>query len=279
MDTGHKFVRKVNPLMRFKNLVPSVLIACLAATTASMAVADIYSWTDADGVRHYSNKPPHDDVPAARRSGEIAYDAEADEKVQAAERRYFDQRAMENTIRRLEKTERALNESLERAREAKSRDDQGEEPLYSDDDGYDYDDPYYWGTYYGGDYGGYVDDYDRGRRFDRDRRQGRRDRGGRNGRDKGWQRGRKGDDSKEARIRRHRRIGRQRLSKRERGVRSGLTRVVRAVPSPYYMGYRPVYAGGSDSSYESRRGRQGHRAYRRGGGGGFRGGGRGRVGF
>ena len=52
MDTGHEPGRKLKPRMGFRNVVPSVLIACLAATAPSMAEADIYSWTDADGVRH-----------------------------------------------------------------------------------------------------------------------------------------------------------------------------------------------------------------------------------
>ncbi len=52
MDTGHEPARKVKPLMGFRNMAQLVLIACLAATAPSMAEADIYSWTDADGVRH-----------------------------------------------------------------------------------------------------------------------------------------------------------------------------------------------------------------------------------
>ncbi len=253
-----------------------ILLSGLVSAPASRA--DIYSWTDADGVRHFSNKAPRGNVVAARRSPEIAYDAVADRQNQEAERHFFEQRAVQNTLRRLEQTERALRESLDRAREVESRADE-RSTAYSDDYDYDYDDSYDWGTYYGGDYGGYYDGYDRGRRGDRDRRKGHRHRRGKNDRVKEWRGGRHGEDSKDARIRRHKRIGRQRLSKRERGVRSGLTRVVRAVPSPYYMGYRPVYSGGSGSSYKSHRGGgHGRRALRRGGGG-FRGGGRARVGF
>ncbi len=255
------------------------LILLSGLISAPAARADIYSWTDGDGVRHFSNKAPRGNVVAARRSQEIAYDAVADEQNQEAERRYFEERAVQNTLRRLEQTERALRESLDRAREAESRADE-RTSSYSDDYNYDYDydDAYDWGTSYGNDYGGYSDGYDRGRRGERDRRDRHRHRRGKNERVKEWKGGRHGEDSKDARIRRHKRIGRQRLSKRERGVRSGLTRVIRAVPSPYYMGYRPVYSGGSDSSYESRRGGHGRRAFRRGGGG-FRGGGRARVGF
>jgi hypothetical protein len=70
---------------------------------------------------------------------------------------------------------------------------------------------------------------------------------------------------------------RRRPSKRERGVSSGLTRVVRAIPSPYYMGYRPVYS--RDSAYHSRRESQGSRTSGRGAGGSRRSGGRARAPF
>ncbi len=242
------------------------------------ARGDIYSWIDANGVKHFSNKPPRGNVTAARRSQEIAYDEAGDQRNREEERRFFEERAMRNTLRRLEQTERALNKSLDRAREAESRADEWRASYRDDYDYYD-DDPNYWGTYYGGDYGGYYDRADRNRRLERDRRHGRRHRRPSNDREGRWKGRRHGDDSKEARIRRHNRIGRQRLSKRERGVRSGLTRVVRAIPSPYYMGYRPVYSGSSGSSYKSRRGGHGRRAYHRGGRGGFRGGGRARIGF
>ena len=252
------------------------------------AWADIYSWTDANGIKHYANKPPQGRTVRTRRSPEIPYDAIADQKNQEAENRYFTQRAMDTTLRRLEETERALEESLERAREAEAR---AEEWIPSEgyDDGYsNWDDGYCsWGGYdCGGDSGYHDGRYDRGRRREFNRRDGRRSRhprkDARGYRSKGKHF--RDDNSKEARLRKHKRVSRPRLSKRERGVRSGLTRVVRAVPSPYYMGYRPVYSG--SSTYESSRGSGGgRRAYRRGGGrrgaggGGLRAGGRGRLSF
>ncbi len=253
------------------------LILWLGMISPPTAPADIYSWTDANGVRHFSNKPPQGRVVDARQSEEIPYDEAGDRRNQEADDRYFDQRAVQNTLRRLEQTERALKESLDRAREAESRANEWSSP-YEDDHNYDDGEPDYWITYSGGNYGGYYDGDDRGRGGERDRRSRHRQRRGKDDRGKGWRDGRPGGDSEDTHIRRHKRTGRQRLSKRERGVRSGLTRAVRAVPSPYYMGYRPVYSGGSGSAYESRRGGQGRRAYLRGGGG-MRGGGRARVGF
>lgn len=257
-----------------KSIICALLLAGGVFIPAPSAWGDIYFWTDADGVRHFSNTPPRGEVTATRHSQEIPYDAVGDERNQEDERRYFEQRALQNTHRRLERTERALKENLDRAREAEFRADE-----WSASYGDDYDDDHsYWGTYFGSDYGGQYDVFDRGRRLERDRRHSRRHRRPPNDRDGKWKGRLHGDDSKEACIRRHKRIGRERLSKRERGVRSGLNRMVRAFPSPYDMGYRPVYPRSSASSYESRRGGHGRRAYGRGGGG-FRGGVRARIGF
>ena len=224
------------------------------------ARADIYAWTDADGVRHFSNKPPRDRVVGARQSEEIPYDAAGDRRNQEADERYFDQQALDNTARRLEQTERALERSLERAREAEARADNATSRY---DDDYDTE-PGYRVTYFGGSYGGAYYKYKRGRRGDRDHRHGRRHH--RMQDEKGYRpkKAHYNEDSKDARLRRHRHIGQHRRSKRERGVRSGLTRMVRAVPSPYYMGYRPVYS--HEGAYELRRGGNGHRFHRRGGG-------------
>ncbi|MDJ0723157.1 MAG: DUF4124 domain-containing protein [Desulfobacterales bacterium] len=265
-------------ILNTKFIIGTLIVVGFGTIAAPTARSDIYSWTDADGVRHFSNKPPRGDVTAARRSQEIAYDAAGDRKNQEEERRFFEERAMQNTLRRLEQTERALKERLDRAREAESRADDWQTSYR---DGYLYygGAPKYWGTFYGSKYGGFYDRADRKRWLERERRYGRRHKRPSNDRDGRWKHRRHGDDSKDARIRRHNRIGHQRLSKRERGVRSGLTRAVRAIPSPYYMGYRPVYSGISGSSYKPRRGGHGHRAYHRGGGGGFRGGGRVRIGF
>ncbi len=263
----------IKPLPVRATLVGAIFFMWLGIAAPPVVQADIYSWTDADGVRHFSNKPPPENVVAARHSEEIPYDALTDQKNQEADKRYFDQRATEGTLRRLAQTERALAESLERAREAERRAD---DRMQAYDDGYYDDAPYYWGTYYGGDYGGYYGNYDRSRERYRDRRKGRHHRRSKDHHGYRSKGGRHNDDAKDRRLRRHKRISRHRLSKRERGVSSGLTRVVRAIPSPYYMGYRPVYS--RDYSYRSGRGGHGRRAHRRGGGG-FRSGGRARISF
>ncbi len=260
--------------MKSQILTPKLVCALFFIWTGIVALpaarADIYAWTDADGVRHFSNKPPQDRVDGTRQSKEIPYDAAGDRRNREADERYFDQQALDNTVRRLEQTERALERSLERAREAEARADNAT-PRYDDD--YDAE-PEYRGTYYGSGYGGDYHRFERGRRGDRDHRHGRRHRRTQDKKGYRQKEAHYNEDSKDARLRRHRHISQHRRSKRERGVRSGLTRVVRAVPSPYYMGYRPVYS--RDGAYELRRGGNGHRAHRRGGGP-HRSGGRGRI--
>jgi hypothetical protein len=52
--------------------------------------AEIYSWTDADGVKRFTNIPPPASV-AAKRQSEIPYDAKADAQRREAERAYWQQ--------------------------------------------------------------------------------------------------------------------------------------------------------------------------------------------
>lgn len=255
-----------------------VLLTYLLILLPEPGRAAMYSWIDADGIKHFTNRAPPENVTSVRQIEEIPYAETADRKRQEREARYFDQQAMESTIRRLRQTERALSDSLERARAAENRVHDQVQPYDYDDYGYDNDDGYYWGNSYGGD--GYAD-YDRRDRSNRDRRKGHHRKGSENHDGYRSEDGRHGDwrSSKSSRARRHERISQRRRSKRERGVVSGLTRVVRAIPSPYYMGYRPVYPP-RDASYSSSRGGHGRRgAQRRGGGGSRRAGGRARASF
>jgi hypothetical protein len=264
------------PLMH--PLVCSLILLWLGIIIPPIGHTDIYSWVDADGVKHFTNKPPPGAVTITRHSREIPYDAPADLKSQVADEHYFDQRALESALRRLAQTERALAESLARAQAAERRAD-NLMPAY---EAYEYDYPYTWGTSYVGDV--YDDDYDRRARKTRDRRRGhhrgraRNRHGGRpEARPQPSENGRHIATPLPERRTRANRNRRHRLSKRERGVTLGLTRVVRAVPSPYYMGYRPVYT--RDASYRSGRGAQGRRTSRHGARGSRGSGARARVSF
>lgn len=57
---------------------PFVLAALMLAWAPSSWAAQVYQWTDADGVKHYSNQPPPDSVGAAVVAKEIASDPEAE---------------------------------------------------------------------------------------------------------------------------------------------------------------------------------------------------------
>ena len=101
--------------------IPTAAIILLAALSgAGFACADIYVWTDADGIKHITNYAPPEQAEILVRAPEIPYDAEADRQRREAERR--EQLARE----RLELAEReAQLELLER--EAKARIDAAEQ--------------------------------------------------------------------------------------------------------------------------------------------------------
>jgi hypothetical protein len=53
------------------------------------ANAGIYSWTDGNGVRHFSNTPPGETRSEVSESGEIAYDAQKDRERMIKEKEYY----------------------------------------------------------------------------------------------------------------------------------------------------------------------------------------------
>ena len=63
-------------MKRFKLMMLAAL--WLAAFAALEADADIYSWTDENGVRYFTNYAPPKQAKIIMRTPEIAYDAEAD---------------------------------------------------------------------------------------------------------------------------------------------------------------------------------------------------------
>ena len=107
-----------------------LLFGLLAA--ALPARADIYSWTDEDGVRHFSDRPPQNSHNVAV-APEIPLDPEADEKSRAAlqemlqqveeERQVSEKRELEKRLERTEKkleaAERKAEQALDQAKEAR----------------------------------------------------------------------------------------------------------------------------------------------------------------
>ena len=68
------------------NRIFPVIILLVWVAAAAPAGADVYSWIDADGVRHFSNTPPPDTTAGVTSMEERPYDAAADQARSAADR-------------------------------------------------------------------------------------------------------------------------------------------------------------------------------------------------
>lgn len=88
--------------------------------------ANIYSWTDSDGVKHFSNVPPPPDnnsIVNVKRAYE--YDKEADEQRWKLEKEEWD--SLEQKLKEMEQQEAAANEAAAKKRvAAKSLDEKAE---------------------------------------------------------------------------------------------------------------------------------------------------------
>jgi len=66
--------------------IKTVVFTVLSCIVATSALADIYEWTDENGVRHYSNHAPPANAKVLLRTKEEPYDEAADRARQEAER-------------------------------------------------------------------------------------------------------------------------------------------------------------------------------------------------
>jgi hypothetical protein len=106
---GHSFLPIEEVAMARLGLI-SVFLLLLAAT---FAAAQIYTWTDEDGVRHYSNQPPSDAGDPEVAFEEYQYDAQADR-----ERFEMDQQEWDAFMQEVSAEEQEQREASEqRARE------------------------------------------------------------------------------------------------------------------------------------------------------------------
>lgn len=64
----------------------ALLNAVMLCAFSTTALADIYQWTDEDGVKHYSNFAPPDQAETLIKSEELPYTGMSDEELRAAER-------------------------------------------------------------------------------------------------------------------------------------------------------------------------------------------------
>ncbi len=92
----------------YKILIVCILIIFSVAT----ASAEIYSWTDEKGVRHYSTTPP-EDAANFRKSDEFQYDPQKDEAQTQEYDEWLNQKKQEEEAEAQEKQKRAELEKKE----------------------------------------------------------------------------------------------------------------------------------------------------------------------
>lgn len=117
-------------------------VALLILWCGQPATAAVYQWTDADGVRHFSNTPPPAGVAAIVLQEEIPYDPETDDQRRAQEEAMLEERESAEIQERLEKAERDAEEARRQAEAAERKADQLEKDLEEQEE-----DPSY-GIYY-----------------------------------------------------------------------------------------------------------------------------------
>jgi hypothetical protein len=71
-------------------------VTAAVALWARVSPADIYSWTDANGVKHFSNAAPPDSAVGVTSSEEESHDAQADQQRVAIERQADEQQWQKN---------------------------------------------------------------------------------------------------------------------------------------------------------------------------------------
>ncbi len=91
-----------------KSFMILIVIVCWA--TASLA--EIYSWTDEKGVRHFSTTPP-EEVDNVKKSDEVQYDAKEDEERTKEYEQWLNQKNQEQEAEAQEKKRRAEQENQE----------------------------------------------------------------------------------------------------------------------------------------------------------------------
>jgi hypothetical protein len=101
----------------------AIAFAVCLASLPSPSAATVYFWVDEDGVKHFSNTPPPEGAEVLFRQTEIPYDREADQKRHASEALARQARELEAARERLAEAEAALDDTLQRARDAEQRAD------------------------------------------------------------------------------------------------------------------------------------------------------------
>ncbi|BBO77198.1 hypothetical protein DSCW_46150 [Desulfosarcina widdelii] len=116
--------------MRWISLI--ALTACLLLVSNTVPAGTIYTWTDADGVKHYSNEQPPEGIDKVQTIEEVQYDqAGADQKRQEYDRmveeaseeadRHFDQQAQKKARQEEERQQQQQEEKDRRIAEQRDR--------------------------------------------------------------------------------------------------------------------------------------------------------------
>jgi hypothetical protein len=79
-----------------------IIILMILVFSGSSAFAEIYSWTDEKGVKHYSSTPP-DNQSNYQKSSEVPYNAQEDEAQSQAYQQWLEQKRQEEAEKTLEK--------------------------------------------------------------------------------------------------------------------------------------------------------------------------------
>ena len=85
------------------------------------AVANLYHWTDSNGIRHFSNTPPPEGVQSVKALKEIPYDPESDNQRREREDALLQEREAAQNLKRLEDAERNAAEARRQADAARRK--------------------------------------------------------------------------------------------------------------------------------------------------------------
>lgn len=113
-------------------------VILLILLSGQPAEAELYQWTNVDGVRHFSNTPPPEGAGAVVLQEEIPYDPESDNQRRVQEDAMLQERESAETQRRLENAERDAEEARRQAEAANRKADQLERDLEDQDDNRSY---------------------------------------------------------------------------------------------------------------------------------------------
>lgn len=99
----------------------AIFFAAFMALVPSASEATVYLWVDDEGVKHFSNIPPPEGAEIVFRQEEIAYDQEADIERRSKDDLARQTKQLEEARQRLAAAEAALDETIQRARDAEQR--------------------------------------------------------------------------------------------------------------------------------------------------------------